>query len=140
MLALIDTEINETELLQFFIERSVKVRMQDVNESPKFPMSVLAVDDGFVYHFDGIYAFANTSNMIRQLLVSDPSRFGLVMIDTKEVSKNHKGLVKKIESFASILIPLLAKMTSNKRLKIELRRGYTLSDVREHLIKDSSLL
>jgi|AntRauTorcE11897_2_1112592.scaffolds.fasta_scaffold00078_35 hypothetical protein len=139
MLALLDTEVNESELLQCFIEKCVQVKAQSPDAPPKFAMNVFAIDDGFVYHFDGVYAFASKENMIRQIIISSPDRFGLTMIDTRKVSKTHKALIRKIESFVSILTPLLAKMLSNELIVIEIKNGYTLSDIREQLIKNSSL-
>lgn len=139
MLSLVDTTIDEAELIHCFIEKSMKLRTQDADEPPKFPMNILSVDDGIVYHFDGVYSFATKNNMVRQIIVTSPKRFGVVMIDTREVSKHHKALIKKIENFVSSLTPLLAQMTIKEQLKIITKDGYTLSDVREQIIKDNSL-
>ena len=79
MFTALNFDINETEWFNYFAAQTK--RLQTMEPELTSELGIIKLSDGFVYYLDGIHAIADEDNDVYELVVTDPTRLGITLID-----------------------------------------------------------
>lgn len=131
MATLLKLTYKEPELFIFFTEKIMTLKKY---ESGPIDAGLFAVKNGYVYYFDGVYAFSDEKNQVGEVIISDRNKLGLILIDTKEASKTKKQLIKKLEEFLEILNMKMVELSKKNTIDIMFLSDRTTDDIKEEIL------
>lgn len=131
MITLLKLTYEEPELFMFFAEKIVTLNK---HKNGPIDVSLFAVKNGYVYYFNNVYAFSNEKNQVREVIISDKNKLGLILIDTKEASKTKKQLIKKLEEFLELLNIKMVELSEKNIIDVVFLSDKTTEDIREEVI------
>lgn len=131
MPTLVKLEYNEPQLFLFFAQKIVA--LESYTKGP-IDAGLFAVKNGYVYYFDGVYAFSNEDNQVKEVMISDKNKLGLILIDTKEASKTKKQLIRKLEEFLKLLNTRMVELSEGNAVDVALLSDRTTEDIKEEII------
>lgn len=131
MATLLKLTYGEPELFMFFMEKIVTLNK---HKNGPIDASLFVLKNGYVYYFNNVYAFSNEKNQVREVIISDKNKLGLILIDTKEASKTKRQLIKKLEEFLELLNIKLVELSEKNIIDIVILSDKTTEDIREEVI------
>ena len=131
MTTLLKLTYEEPELFMFFAEKIVTLNK---HKNGPIDVSLFTVKNGYVYYFNNVYAFSNEKNQVREVIISDKNKLGLILIDTKEASKTKKQLIKKLEEFLELLNIKMVELSEKNIIDVVFLSDKTTEDIREEVI------
>lgn len=131
MPTLINMEYSEPELFIFFTEKLVELLGY---EGGPIDAGLYALDNGFVYYYNGVYAISDSENQVREVVISDKNKLGMILIDTKAASKKNKQLIRKLEEFLTLLNKRMVELSDGSLVNIQLLSDYTVDDIKEEIM------
>ena len=131
MPTLVDMAPDKSRLYVQVTERIVKLKGHD---GKNIDANLYFMSDGLVYYYDGIYAFSDTKNKVKELIIVNSNGTGLYAIHTKEVSKTNRVLIKRIEEFLELLYEIIGTVTKDDMTNIINLPDRSIIELKEEIL------
>lgn len=140
MVVMVENDWDKTLMWSYFSKTIGKLKsittLQDEKE-----ISYFKLKDGYIFAYNGIYAFANKESRIYELFVLRTNCLKIQYINTLEISRNNKQLVIKIREFFDVLNEVIMKAIAKPTTTITARQedNITLDMFKSQLLKENEI-
>jgi hypothetical protein len=136
MLTHINFEIDEIEWVHYFHSQQLRLKTDEPILTEQ--VGIIKVNDGFVYYMDGIHVLTRPDNTVIDMIITDPYRMGITIINTDKVARTHKLLTKQLGHYLPRLYELVVTLLAKNAIQVYTYDN-TIEDIKEQILIEHSI-